>query len=85
MSSPFEDFVNGELPKRISTDQNPLNVPSNMVFVTTGVGLKTELKPYVSGDGTTSPEVSSDEGNALTYGSDGKLFVKKTEWETTQW
>lgn len=82
--SAFEDFVNLELPKRISTDQDPLNVPENMVFVTTGVGLQTTLKPYSSG-GSGSAEISTDPDNALEYGSDGKLYVEKFSWTTTQW
>ena len=44
--SDFEDFVNVELPKRIATNQNPLSVPADMVWVTTGVGLMVELRPY---------------------------------------
>lgn len=83
--SAFEDFVNAELPKRISTDQSPLSVPANMVFVTTGVGLMTELKPYVSEGGGGTPEISTDPDNALSYGTDGKLFVEKFSWTTTQW
>lgn len=84
--SAFEDFVNTELPKRISTNQNPLTVPSNMVFVTTGVGLQTVLMPYVSGEGGGGVvEISLDSNNALTYGSDGKLYVEKFSWSTTQW
>lgn len=46
MATPFENFVNAELPKRISTNANPLTVPSGQVPVTTGVGLTTEFKPY---------------------------------------
>ena len=41
MSTPFENFVNLELPKRISTDADPLSVPEGMVFVSTGIGLST--------------------------------------------
>lgn len=48
--SQFEDFVNTELPKRIATNESPLDVPPGMVFVTLGVGLLTELKPYTSGE-----------------------------------
>ena len=84
--SAFEDFVNLELPKRISTNQNPLAVPPNMVFVTTGIGLQTVLMPYVSGEGGGGAvEISLDPNNALTYGSDGKLYVEKFSWSTTQW
>ena len=84
--SAFEEFVNTELPKRISTNQNPLTVPPNMVFVTTGIGLQTVLMPYVSGEGGSGVvEISLDPNNALTYGSDDKLYVEKFSWSTTQW
>lgn len=47
MPTPFESFVNAELPKRIATNSDPLIVPAGMVPVTTGVGLLTEFKPYL--------------------------------------
>lgn len=75
----FTSFVNTELPKRISTNQSPLDVQPGMVFVTTGVGLSTEPLPY----GTAG--ISTDEGNALKTGTDGKLFSQQFEWTTTQW
>ena len=46
----FTQYVNTELPKRISTNESPLDVPPGMVFVTLGTGLLTELKPYISGE-----------------------------------
>lgn len=49
--SDFENFVNLELPKRIATNHDPLDVPEGMVPVTTGVGLVTEFKPYGGGEG----------------------------------
>lgn len=55
MATPFESFVNAELPKRIATNTDPLSVPAGMVPVTTGVGLLTEFKPY-NEDGTVSAE-----------------------------
>ena len=55
MPTPFESFVNAELPKRIATNVDPLSVPEGMVPVTTGVGLLTEFKPY-NQDGTVSAE-----------------------------
>lgn len=45
MANEFEDFVNGELPKRISTPQDPLTVVAGRIPVTTGNGLSVELKP----------------------------------------
>ena len=44
----FTQYVNTELPKRIATNESPLDVPPGMVFVTLGAGLLTELKPYIS-------------------------------------
>ncbi len=55
MATPFETFVNAELPKRIATNANPLAVPAGMVPVTTGVGLLTEFKPYLD-NGVIDPE-----------------------------
>lgn len=43
MATPFETFVNQELPKRISTSIDPTNVPAGFLFLTTGVGLGVEL------------------------------------------
>lgn len=43
-SSPFENFVNQELPKRISTEANPLTMEAEKIFVTTGVGLQVEAR-----------------------------------------
>lgn len=39
----FQNFVNKELPKRVSSDENPLNVAKGLVPVTTGVGLGVEF------------------------------------------
>jgi hypothetical protein len=47
--SAFEQYVNIELPKRIGTNANPLEVSPGMVPVTTGVGLLTEFRPYSAG------------------------------------
>ena len=46
MATPFENFVNIELPKRIATNDNPLTVQPGKVPVTTGVGLLTEFQDY---------------------------------------
>lgn len=51
MATEFEVFVNAELPKRISTEDNPLTIPANKVPVTTGVGLSTTFLDYNSGGG----------------------------------
>lgn len=39
MATPFETFVNGELPKRVSTEDSPISWTPGRVVVTTGVGL----------------------------------------------
>lgn len=39
MPTPFEQFVNLELPKRISTEQNPLTLGEGYIPVSTGIGL----------------------------------------------
>jgi hypothetical protein len=53
MATQFENFVNLELPKRIATNENPLNVQAGKVPVTTGVGLLTEFKDYNVGTSST--------------------------------
>ena len=39
MATPFEDFVNVELPKRVSSKDNALTMTAGKIPVTTGVGL----------------------------------------------
>lgn len=43
MSNPFEDFVGDELPKRISTNEDPTGVIPGKIPVTTGIGLSVKL------------------------------------------
>jgi hypothetical protein len=43
MATPFEVFVNDELPKRISTQDDPTTVPAGYIPVSTGVGLGVEF------------------------------------------
>ncbi|MCW6598776.1 hypothetical protein [Yersinia ruckeri] len=44
-ATPFENFVNKELPKRLSTDiPESGNLPAGKVLVTTGLGLSVELR-----------------------------------------
>lgn len=38
-TSPFEQFVNEEIPKRISTNVDPLGVEQGKILITTGIGL----------------------------------------------
>ena len=77
--SEFESFVNTELPKRVATNQNPLTVPPGMVFVTTGVGLLTELLPYGGAPGGESIEYTAEAAEDVLAGqpvyldNDGKI------------
>lgn len=44
MASQFETFVNVEMPKRISTEDNPLEVTKGKIPVSSGIGLQVEFK-----------------------------------------
>lgn len=44
MDNEFEKFMSLEVPKRISTEQDPSNVAKGLIPVSTGVGLGVELK-----------------------------------------
>jgi len=44
MATQFENFVNKELPKRISTEQDPLTLPVGKILITTGIGLGVEFQ-----------------------------------------
>ncbi len=57
MATPFENFVNAELPKRLATNINPLAVPAGKVPVTTGIGLLVEFMDYVAGQGVDLAQV----------------------------
>ena len=63
MSTPFEDYVNTELPQRIKADI-PIsgNLPAGNFMRTTGVGMKTEpiesAKITVSATAPSSPSVN---------------------------
>lgn len=61
MATEFENFVNIELPRRIATTTNPLDVSSGMVPVTTGVGLLTEFQPYSGGSGGSTISITAAE------------------------
>lgn len=43
MATPFEEFVNTELPKRLSSQANPLAMKAGLIPLTTGVGLTVEF------------------------------------------
>jgi hypothetical protein len=42
-TTPFQDFVNLELPKRLGTNADPTQVQQGLIPVTTGIGLLTTL------------------------------------------
>lgn len=80
MPTPFESFVNAELPKRISTNADPLSVPSGMVPVTTGVGLLTEFKPYSENGSVSLETIVSLISNIIIYNevptnSENNIFI----------
>ena len=69
MATAFEDFVNVELPKRISTKDNPMTTVPGLIPVTTGVGLEVTFTDprALSGGGNSSNgksayEIAVDDG-----------------------
>lgn len=48
MTSAFENFVNAELAKRTSTEQDPLTLTPGKLAVSTGVGLSVEFADVAS-------------------------------------
>lgn len=61
MATAFETFVNNELPRRISTEADPLTVQAGLVPVTTGIGLVTEFQPYSGGSGGNTINITAGE------------------------
>lgn len=64
MASPFETFVNGELPKRISTSENPMTLVAGKIPVSLGVGLAVEfveLSSFVK-DGASAYDLAAKAG-----------------------
>ncbi len=61
MATPFESFVNSEIPKRLATNTDPLTVAAGQVPVTTGVGLLTEFQPYAGGSSETTVNITAGE------------------------
>lgn len=64
MASPFELFINDEIPKRVASEDNPLEVVSGLVPVSTGVGLGITFKTpeEVGARGKTAFEVATEQG-----------------------
>lgn len=81
MATPFETFVNVELPKRPSTNQDPLILPAGMLPISTGVGLELEFVDPLSivqdgedgADGTDGQNGKTAYELALTDGFEGTL------------
>lgn len=79
MATPFENFVNAELPKRLATNIDPTSVPAGKVPVTTGVGLLVEFLDYLTGSGI---DISILVYNEIPERSpiDGNIFVLDYEY-----
>lgn len=65
MATPFETFVNTELPKRLATNVSPIAPTAGQVPVFTGVGLLTENKSLASAG------IQADLANVITAGTYG--------------
>ena len=79
MATPFETFVNTELPKRIATNESPTTPQAGDIPTFTGVGLLTESKTtaelgLVTGNaaitGATKTKVTYDSKGLVTGGED---------------
>lgn len=79
MATPFETFVNTELPKRISTEANPLEVGPGLIPVTTGIGLGVE---FVSASAF-APKVGLITASDLVVAEDGTAILPSTPYGGT--
>jgi len=84
----FEDFVNLELPKRISTEENGAgsgNLPAGFALRTTGIGLGVETVPTMGGgdvaEYTTLLTVihTVDAGASFFVDSSGTHYIKEKD------
>ncbi|MGM0587075.1 MAG: hypothetical protein ACQETE_01555 [Bacteroidota bacterium] len=77
MATPFQDFVNTELPKRINSDQDPTSIPAGYIPVSTGVGLQTQLQLLpVLGSEPADGDLANEE-YAVWYDSNaGEINIK---------
>ncbi|BBI55758.1 tail fiber [Pseudomonas phage U1B] len=66
MASAFEDYVNGELPKRVSSIDEPTSVVNGHIPVSTGVGLNTTFV-----DPVTIPGLKGEDGQPGKDGEQG--------------
>ena len=85
MATPFENFVNTELPKRIGTNESPITPGAGDIPVFTGVGLLTESK--TASDAGLATETfatnaaNTAETNAKSYADD--LITSIYKFQTT--
>lgn len=85
MATPFENFVNTELPKRIGTNESPITPEAGDIPVFTGVGLLTESKTAAEA-GLATEEFATNaadtaETNAKSYADD--LITSIYKFQTT--
>jgi len=80
-TTPFQDFVNLELPKRIGTNADPTVVQEGLIPVTTGVGLLTTftdidtiLQQSINGIGASSLYTAKN----LPVRTDGTVVLPNT-------
>ena len=77
MASPFQNFVNKELPKRISTDDNPLTLPAGKVAVSTGIGLGTSFTDISTLVGADTNVVELFTAKNLPVNAQGEVVLPK--------
>ena len=85
MATPFENFVNTELPKRIGTNESPITPGAGDIPVFTGVGLLTESKTASEAGLATETfatnAANTAETNAKSYADD--LIISIYKFQTT--
>lgn len=85
MPTPFENFVNTELPKRIGTNESPITPEEGDIPVFTGVGLLTESKTASEAGLATETfatnAANTAETNAKSYADD--LITSIYKFQTT--
>ena len=85
MATPFENFVNTELPKRIGTNESPITPGAGDIPVFTGVGLLTESKTASEAGLATETfatnAANTAETNAKSYADD--LITSIYKFQTT--
>ena len=77
MATPFETFVNTELPKRIGTNESPITPEAGDIPVFTGVGLLTEAKTAADAGLATASDLSNKQ-ETLVSGTNIKTINGST-------